>query len=60
MLPALGDHLTPSELAIAAYSTAQEPKRLQTLPGGHVDAYVRGAALSQGAARDWFVEHPRP
>ncbi len=60
MLPAIGDHLTPSELAIAAFDTAHEPKKLQILPGGHFDAYVKGASISQGAARDWFVEHLAP
>lgn len=60
MLPAVGDHLTPSELAIAAFDRAHEPKRLQILPGGHFDAYVKGASISQAAARDWFVEHLAP
>ena len=60
MLPAIGDHLTPSELAIAAFDTAHEPKKLQILPGGHFDAYVKGASVSQGAARDWFVQHLAP
>ncbi len=60
MLPAIGDHLTPSELAIAAFDTAHEPKKLQILPGGHFDAYVKGASISQGAARDWFVLHLAP
>src|SRR4051794_29232289 len=46
MLPALGDHLTPSELAIAAFDKAHEPKKLQILPGGHFDAYVEGAVVS--------------
>jgi fermentation-respiration switch protein FrsA (DUF1100 family) len=60
MLPALGDHLTPSELAIAAFDRAHEPKKLVILPGGHFDAYVKGAAISQAAARDWFVQHLAP
>lgn len=60
MLPAVGDVLTPAELAIAAFSRAHEPKRLQILPDGHFDAYVKGASISQAAARDWFVEHLAP
>ncbi len=60
MLPAIGDHLTPAELAIAAFDKAHEPKKLQILPGGHFDAYVKGASISQAAARDWFVEHLAP
>lgn len=57
LLPALGDHLTPSELAIAAYDNAREPKKLQILPGGHFDAYTKGFDVASTAARDWFVEH---
>jgi hypothetical protein len=54
MVVAEGDHLTPSELAIAAYDRAHEPKRLDILPGGHFDAYVKGFDAASGAARDWF------
>lgn len=57
LMPALGDHLTPSELSIAAYDRAHEPKRLSILPGGHFDAYVDGFDVSSGPARDWFVQH---
>jgi fermentation-respiration switch protein FrsA (DUF1100 family) len=57
MLVARGDHLTPAELAIAAYDNAHEPKRLVILPGGHFDAYVKGFDESSGHARDWFVQH---
>jgi hypothetical protein len=60
MQVATGDHLTPAELAIAAYDQAHEPKRLVILPGGHFDAYVDGFEESSGNARDWFVEHLRP
>jgi len=57
MIVAAGDHLTPSELAIGAYESAHQPKRLVILPGGHFDAYVSGFDAAAGAARDWFVEH---
>jgi fermentation-respiration switch protein FrsA (DUF1100 family) len=57
MLPAQNDVLTPTELAIAAYEKAREPKKLLLLPGGHFDAYVDGFDVSGPAARDWFVEH---
>ena len=58
-LTADGAHypLTPTELAVAAYQQAREPKKLQFLPGGHFDAYVDGFDVSGPAARDWFVEH---
>ena len=42
LLVAVGDHLVPSELAIAAFDTAHQPKELIILPGGHFDAYVDG------------------
>jgi fermentation-respiration switch protein FrsA (DUF1100 family) len=60
LLPAVGDHLTPAELAIAAYEKAREPKKLSILPGGHFDAYVEGFDVASGPARDWFVEHLAP
>jgi fermentation-respiration switch protein FrsA (DUF1100 family) len=52
-----GDHLTPADLAIAAYEQAREPKRLVLLPGGHFDAYVDGFDQASAAARDWFTQH---
>jgi fermentation-respiration switch protein FrsA (DUF1100 family) len=60
MLVAAGDHLVPSELAIAAYDKAHEPKRLVILPGGHFDAYTAGFESASTAARDWLVQHLRP
>lgn len=58
MIVAQGDHLAQAPLAIDAYETAREPKRLVILPGGHFDAYVdEGFALASTPARDWFVEH---
>ena len=60
MLPAIGDHLTPCDLAVAAYEQAREPKKLVILPGGHFDAYLAGFGDSSGHARDWFVQHLAP
>ena len=57
MLVAEGDHLVPSELAIAAFDRAHQPKELVILPGGHFDAYVKGFDASSGRARDWFTRH---
>jgi fermentation-respiration switch protein FrsA (DUF1100 family) len=58
MVVADGDHLTPTDLALAAYERALEPKRLVLLPGGHFDVYTGpGFESASGAARDWFVEH---
>jgi fermentation-respiration switch protein FrsA (DUF1100 family) len=58
MIVAAQDHLTPVDLALAAYKRALEPKRLVFLPGGHFEAYVGpGFELAGSAARDWFVQH---
>jgi hypothetical protein len=47
----------PSELAIAAFDTAHQPKELIIMPGGHFDAYTVGFEGSSGSARDWFLRH---
>jgi uncharacterized protein len=60
LLVAVGDHLVPAELAIAAYDRAHEPKKLVLLPGGHFDAYVKGFDAASIPARDWFAQHPVP
>jgi fermentation-respiration switch protein FrsA (DUF1100 family) len=60
LLVAEGDHLVPSELAIAAYDKAHEPKKLVILPGGHFDAYVKGFEAASIPARDWFARHLAP
>ncbi len=57
MIVARGDVLTICDLAIEAYESAREPKKLVVLPGGHFDAYVAGFDGASGAAIDWFVEH---
>jgi uncharacterized protein len=51
------DVLTPTDLAISAFATANQPKKLVILPGGHFDAYVAGFDAASGAAAEWFVEH---
>ncbi len=58
MVVAEKDHLTPADLAIAAFQQAREPKQLVILPGGHFDAYVgEGFKQASAAARDWLVQH---
>ena len=52
--------LTPTELALASYQKAREPKKLVMLPGGHFDAYTKGFDQSMVPARDWFLEHLQP
>lgn len=39
MTVAQHDGLTPTDLALAAYARALEPKQLQIVPGGHFDCY---------------------
>jgi fermentation-respiration switch protein FrsA (DUF1100 family) len=40
MSVAENDVLTPTDLALEAYSRAREPKQLHILPGGHFDGYT--------------------
>jgi uncharacterized protein len=51
------DILTPTNLAVAAYERALEPKQLILVSGGHFDAYTGGFAASAGAATAWFRHH---
>jgi uncharacterized protein len=57
LLVAEGDHLVPSELTIAAFETARQPKELVIVPGGHFDAYVKSFETFSGQARDWFTRY---
>jgi hypothetical protein len=60
MLPAKNDVLTPTTLALGAYEKAREPKKLELLPGGHFDAYVKGFEASSSPALEWFLKHLAP
>lgn len=57
LIVAVKDHLAVSDLAIAAYERAHEPKRLVLLPGGHFEPYVEAFEPSCESARDWFRAH---
>jgi fermentation-respiration switch protein FrsA (DUF1100 family) len=57
LIVAVKDHLAVSDLAIAAYERAFEPKKLVLLPGGHFEAYVEAFDQSSGPACDWFRAH---
>ena len=57
LIVAMSDTITVTDLALAAYEKALEPKKLVTLPGGHFDPYLSRFAQSSGAAVDWFVTH---
>ncbi len=56
MMVANNDVLTPTDVAINAFESAREPKRLVILPGGHFDAYVNGFAQSSGNAISWYKQ----
>ncbi len=56
MMVANNDVLTPTDVAINAFESAREPKRLVILPGGHFDAYVSGFAQSSGNAISWYKQ----
>jgi fermentation-respiration switch protein FrsA (DUF1100 family) len=60
LLVAAGDHLVPSELAIAVYDWAHEPKKLVIMPGGHFDAYFKGFDEASIPARDCLARHLAP
>lgn len=51
------DKITPSDLALAAFERALEPKRLALIPGGHFDLYLSQFPASSAAAVAWFIEH---
>ncbi|KAF1072110.1 MAG: hypothetical protein GAK45_00324 [Pseudomonas citronellolis] len=57
LVVAEADSVTPTDLALAAYNRALEPKRLCLLPGGHFDPYTEQAPRAIAAAREWFVAH---
>ncbi|MEU9214183.1 alpha/beta fold hydrolase [Streptomyces sp. NPDC048415] len=57
MVVALNDTVTVTDLALAAYERALEPKRLQLLPGSHFDPYTTQFDQSSAAALAWFREH---
>jgi uncharacterized protein len=58
MVVAIGDHLTSSDLALAAFETAAQPKQLLTLPGGHFDTHRgRDGERAKTVTRDFFVQH---
>jgi hypothetical protein len=54
MIVAIGDHLTVSDLAIAAYERARQPKQLVLTSGAHFDAYVEGFEDTAHPASEWL------
>lgn len=60
MIVGTKDTLTPVDLALAAYESAGEPKKLITYEGDHFGAYVDHFEEAGGGATDWFVQHLKP
>ena len=57
MIVAMQDTITVTDLALAAYERALDPKKLVTIQGGHFDPYLRQFPTSSAAAVAWFREH---
>jgi fermentation-respiration switch protein FrsA (DUF1100 family) len=57
MCVAENDVLSPTDIALAGYEQAREPKKLVILPGGHFDAYLDGFDVAGAEAVNWFMEH---
>ncbi|QYJ96626.1 alpha/beta hydrolase [Shewanella alkalitolerans] len=57
MIVAENDTVTPTDLALSAFTRALEPKRLSLLPGGHFDPYVKHSARSITEAITWFSKY---
>jgi uncharacterized protein len=57
MVVALDDKMTITDLALAAYERALEPKRLAVIPGGHFAPYLDQFPLAKAAATGRFREH---
>ena len=57
MVVATRDTITLTDLELAAYERALQPKRLVTIEGGHFDPYLGGFRTSSAAAVEWFRQH---
>jgi len=57
MVVGLHDTITVTDLALAAYEKALQPKKLVTIDGDHFDAYEKRFDEANGAAIAWFTEH---
>jgi hypothetical protein len=54
------DVVCPTDLALAAFNRAGEPKRLELHPGGHFSAYTDQFDRAAKAATGWFTHHLQP
>jgi fermentation-respiration switch protein FrsA (DUF1100 family) len=60
MIVADHDVLAPTDLGLAAYESALQPKRLLLIKGGHFAPYVERFAETSCAAMEWFSQHLKP
>ncbi len=60
MVVADDDKLTLTDLELAAFERALEPKKLTLIRGGHFAPYLREFEASSGSALDWFRLHLAP
>jgi fermentation-respiration switch protein FrsA (DUF1100 family) len=57
MVVASHDTITVTDLALAAYEQALEPKKLVIIPGDHFDPYIGSFEGASDAALAWFQQH---
>ncbi|QVN19104.1 alpha/beta hydrolase [Burkholderia pyrrocinia] len=57
MVVATRDAITLTDLELAAYERALQPKQLVTIEGGHFDPYLSQFKHSSAAAIAWFRQH---
>ncbi|MFJ1460642.1 alpha/beta hydrolase [Nocardia sp. N2S4-5] len=59
LLMVVADHdtLTPTDIALAGYAEALEPKQLELVPGGHFAVYEQRFDQASAAARDFLLAH---
>ena len=60
MVVGSSDVVCPTDMALAAFNRAGEPKRLELYPGGHFSAYTDQFERAASAAAEWFTRHLRP
>ena len=59
MIVALGDELAPPDMAITAFHSALEPKKLVLIPGHHFTPYHEDFETTSSEALAWFDRHLR-
>lgn len=57
LIVAQDDKVTLTDLELAAYERALEPKKLVLVPGGHFDPYLAQFDRAAGAATQWLRTH---